>query len=86
MNRIEVIVETGDRLQREVWAFWYSDRDHELRCSSWRDESRVSLRHKYRADQVYEQNRRGTVERPTVPESVALAAKQQFIDALKVQA
>jgi len=80
MRSIEVVIEKDSRLMREVWRFIYFDREHWLRLDRVVRESRQTLRHKYRTDDVWSriETRYNTMDRPRVPENIGLEARRLF--------
>lgn len=80
MKHVEIQRETGDRLKRDVWRFFYLDSAHALRLSSFENQHRPTTRHKYRAVNVWDRyrQRRNTVENPPIPEDVSNEAVYRF--------
>lgn len=86
MRQVEVVREADDRLSRHVWKFVYLDSDHALVCQAWADETRPTLRHKYKVTTYYDAYRRrqdkGNI--PPIPAEVVVLAVESFQDGLRV--
>lgn len=97
MQRIEVISNVGSSpsqsLEREVWAFWFDDRDGALVLDLYRHETRKSLRHRtWDVQTAYSRlnsraERFGKAEQcdPPLPEFVKDEAIRQFINQVTVR-
>ena len=80
MKHVEVVRETSP-LSRQVWMFFYLEREHTLRCSHWRNEQRQTARHKFRDVERYDQHRRGSTV-VALPDDVRAEAVEQFVAGL----
>ena len=80
MRSIEVVIEKDSCLSRDIWRFLYFDREHWLRLDSFSRDSRTTLRHKYRIIETWQRlfPRESNIDRPQVPEYIALRARELF--------
>jgi hypothetical protein len=89
MTGINVERETPDKLSRQVWYFWYDDRTHVLRCSSYIKSERPSSRHKFKSVAQWTQHRRddfyGFGLNPPLPPDVQHEAVEKFRAELVVE-
>ena len=89
-RRIEIIEDHSD-LYRTVWVFSYPDRFYFCGAilNEWRDETRKTKRHKFRASQLektawhhlFEWENR--IPRPDVPERIKALALERFAASLR---
>lgn len=71
-------------LNREVWIFYYLEREHTLRCSDYWRETRPTTRHKHRIEEHYQSHYRSGLELPPLPDDVVREAITQFTAGLTV--
>ena len=82
-----VVIEEKSPLEREFWKFWFYDNHNVLIVDYYAIEKRETKRHKWRAEKAYERlYRRGwnAIERPPLPEHIALKALDQFMRQITV--
>jgi hypothetical protein len=78
MHNLTVERTAPDQLTTERWVFWYDNRYHALRPSSYVRATRPTLRHKFRNEVTWEQHRRRDNGALVLPDDVQAEAIAQF--------
>lgn len=84
------ITRQPDPLQQVQWVFWYDERGHVLRLDRWIASTRPTQRHKFRPVEQWHRlphvaRERGTQRTPpALPPDIIFAARNQFLDSLRV--
>lgn len=87
MKRTVIVRPSADRLTEDSWIFWYDDRFHALRCSSYQHRERPTTRHKLRPTAEWCSLRHGIGSRshPPIPEDVVAEAIRAFCTGIVVK-
>jgi hypothetical protein len=87
MTQINIERVSGSLLARNVWTFYYDDRQQVLRLVGYMEQRRQTRRHKWVVQRVWSSyNHRGSgIPQPeSIPADVQADARQAFIERLTV--
>lgn len=82
MTTVDVERFAADGLSMDHWRFFYFDREHTLRVSSYYRAERPTARHKYRPVVKYSAHMRSDIAVPPLPSDVAEEAVRRFTEGL----